>query len=196
MPVVRPVAVVALSEVHERIVLRRVSEGRIAMFQGRYFDHGRRVPDYLPGVLESLIARELAVLAEEDSYLWRRVALTPAGQVHYAALCVQGQRRPDPPPGNPPPWVGASPAGHRVSPQGVRPGPALRENARVRWVHLDSRAHVLADNASAAALLTRCGQTTSPLAPVYSLIPSPDLCPRCAQSEVLRTPPPGIPTVF
>jgi hypothetical protein len=33
-----------VSEVHELIALRRAAEGRVAMFQGRYFDHGRRVP--------------------------------------------------------------------------------------------------------------------------------------------------------
>ncbi|MGH3795374.1 MAG: hypothetical protein ACRDSP_10825 [Pseudonocardiaceae bacterium] len=202
MPSLRPVVVMLLSEVQERIALRRISQDRIAMFQGHYFDHGHRLPDYLLAALESLIERELAVLAEAGEDLWRRATLTPAGRAYYTTLCAQSRHHPDPPPGSPPLQVGADPAGHRPSPDGARPGSALTAEyepgggePRTRWVWVDSQAHVLADNDPEAPLRTRCGKTLHPTMPIYSVIPSHDMCPHCALSGG-TTPLPQIPTVF
>jgi hypothetical protein len=41
VPTLHPVVVMSLSEVREQIALRRVSECRIAILQGTYFDHGQ-----------------------------------------------------------------------------------------------------------------------------------------------------------
>lgn len=69
------------------IALRRICEGYVAMFGSEYFDHGRRVPCYLPEVFGRLAEAELTELRDADFPGGRRgIVLTPLGRDRYHDL--------------------------------------------------------------------------------------------------------------
>jgi hypothetical protein len=73
------------------MALRRACTGRVARFEGCYYDSGRRVPCFLPDVFDELIESGLLTLTEPDpgSAGWCRVALTSTGHARFAALSEQ-----------------------------------------------------------------------------------------------------------
>lgn len=73
------------------IALRRVHTGRVAQFEGRYYDSGRRVPCFLPAVFDDLVKAGLLALAEPDpaSAGLRRVVLTSEGRARFVVLSEQ-----------------------------------------------------------------------------------------------------------
>lgn len=61
MLVVNPMTVV-----NEWLALRRVHEGAVAAVEGRFFNHGRPVADYLAAALDELIRSEYLALSPAD----------------------------------------------------------------------------------------------------------------------------------
>lgn len=71
----------------EWLALRRVHDGGVAKSAGAYFDHGRPVPEHLTGVFDRLIWTGLvSVVAGDPIWQLRRLSLTDAGALRYAAL--------------------------------------------------------------------------------------------------------------
>jgi hypothetical protein len=80
----RPVSDPALDE---WLALRRVHDGGVAKSAGAYFDHGRPAPGQLTGVFDRLIWIGLvSVVAGDPIWQLRRLSLTDAGALRYAAL--------------------------------------------------------------------------------------------------------------
>jgi hypothetical protein len=76
------------------MALRRADTGRVARFEGCYYDSGRRVPCFLPDAFDELIESGLLTLAEPDpgSVGWCRVALTSTGRARFAVLSEREQQ--------------------------------------------------------------------------------------------------------
>jgi hypothetical protein len=81
------------------MALRRVHAGGLARFEGRYYDSGRRVPCFLPGVFDELLETGLVTLADPDpdSAGLRRATLTCAGYARFVALSERESVSPVPP---------------------------------------------------------------------------------------------------
>ncbi|MGH3942679.1 MAG: hypothetical protein ACRDTG_29465 [Pseudonocardiaceae bacterium] len=70
------------------IALRRVGEGGVTMLGAHYFDHGRRVPCFVPDAFRRLADGELIDLLDPDyPGGLRRVVITPGGRARYQKLC-------------------------------------------------------------------------------------------------------------
>lgn len=71
------------------MALRRVHRGGVTKTGNLYLDRDRRIPCFLPDVLDELTAAELLTLTEADPAGQQRVSATTAGQARYAALSRQ-----------------------------------------------------------------------------------------------------------
>jgi hypothetical protein len=115
------------SGLDEWLALQHVHDGGVAKSAGAYFDHGRPAPEHLTGVFDRLIWTGLVSVAAGDP-IWelRRLSLTDAGAVRYAALGEQRRDTPQPPP--PEHATTQPPAGRRSNAElpaasSGRPGP-------------------------------------------------------------------------
>lgn len=71
------------------IALRRVAHGGIARMGDRWYDTGRRTPDYVADALAELCHAGLVALADPGPGGMARTALTAAGTARYEQLCQQ-----------------------------------------------------------------------------------------------------------
>jgi hypothetical protein len=71
------------------IALRRVFDGEVARWSGCWHDHGHRVPGYVTGALDELLAEGLVMLTDPDPMAEDAVpaALTDAGAARFKHLC-------------------------------------------------------------------------------------------------------------
>ena len=75
------------SDVIAWVGLRRVHSGGVACVAGTWVDGGRRVPSYLPAVLNELTDAGLVVLADDGPHgPLQRATLTEAGLDRYEEL--------------------------------------------------------------------------------------------------------------
>jgi hypothetical protein len=84
------IRVVAISEVIERIALRRVHDGDVVLLGERWLCNGRPVASYLPDAFDELVTTGLIAMSTADSVTpVLRAALTTAGAARYSALLEQ-----------------------------------------------------------------------------------------------------------
>ena len=83
----------AVNPVNEWLALLRVHEGGVTTLDGRFYNHGRPVADYLATALYELIRTERLALGQPTPTGQQQVCITRAGQARYAALNGNGMRR-------------------------------------------------------------------------------------------------------
>jgi hypothetical protein len=71
------------------IALRRVFDGEVTRLSGRWHDHGHRVPGYVTGALDELLADGLVMATDPGPMAQSAVpaALTDAGTARFKQLC-------------------------------------------------------------------------------------------------------------
>lgn len=79
------------SDVIAWIALRRVHGGAVARVGSCWVDGGRRLPDYLPAVLDEFVTAGLVALAAPDpvAEVSLRASLTEAGHARYGELLAR-----------------------------------------------------------------------------------------------------------
>lgn len=84
------------ADLHDWMVLRRVTGGGVTQAGGCWLESGHRVPGYIADALTGLLAGGLVTLADQDPYGLQRSALTDSGAARYECLCQrrQADRRP------------------------------------------------------------------------------------------------------
>ena len=75
-----------MSAVNEWLALLRVHEGGMTTSEGRFFNQGRPVDDYLAAALAELIRTEYLALGAVVSDGQQQVCVTHAGQLRYMEL--------------------------------------------------------------------------------------------------------------
>ncbi|MGH3796492.1 MAG: hypothetical protein ACRDSP_16565 [Pseudonocardiaceae bacterium] len=78
---------------NEWLALLRVHEGGMSRLEGRFYNHGRPVADYLTDGLDALIRTEHLALGRPTPIGQQQVCVTKTGQARYAELNSNGVRR-------------------------------------------------------------------------------------------------------
>ena len=82
-----------MSSVNEWLALTRVHEGGVTKLDGRFFNRGQQVADYLAAAVDELIRTELLTLGRPDPIGAQQVCFTYAAQARYAQLNGNGGRK-------------------------------------------------------------------------------------------------------
>lgn len=81
-----------MTRVNEWLALLRVHEGGVTALEGRLFNHGQPVADYLAAAFDELLRSEHLALGRPDPSGRQQVCVTRAGQVRYTELNRNGVR--------------------------------------------------------------------------------------------------------